>query len=228
MRLFKPLIAFGLAVALVFGGASVARTADASEDARAFIESMAEKAVESLTDRSVPRNERVSRFRRLFDERFAVQGIAKFVLGRHWHAASQAEREQYLRLFEDLIAVSYVDRFADYAGETLRVSRVTQENGERMVVHSEFVRPNSDSPIRVNWVLGTKDASFKVMDVTVEGLSMSFTLRDEYDSIIRQKNGKVAGLIEAMREKVAQLREPLAPQAPQTQQVPQTQQAPRP
>jgi phospholipid transport system substrate-binding protein len=215
MRLFKPLIAFGLAVGLVFGGASVARTAGASDDARAFIESMAETAVESLTDRSVPRNERVSRFRRLFDERFAVQGIARFVLGRHWHAAAKAEREQYLRLFEDLIAASYVDRFADYAGETLRVSRVTQENGERMIVHSEIVRPNSESPIKVNWVLDTKDASFKVMDVTVEGLSMSFTLRDEYDSIIRQKDGKVAGLIEAMREKVAQLREALAPQAPQ-------------
>lgn len=214
MRLSKPLIAFGLVVGLVFGGASVARTAGAADDARAFIESMAEKAVESLTDRSVPRNERVSRFRRLFDERFAVQGIAKFVLGRHWHAASTAEREQYLRLFEDLIAASYVDRFADYAGETLRVNRVTQENGERMIVHSEFVRPNSDSPVKVNWVLGAKDASFKVMDVTVEGLSMSFTLRDEYDSIIRQKDGKVAGLIEAMREKVTQLREPLAQQAP--------------
>jgi phospholipid transport system substrate-binding protein len=205
--------AVGLALFLA-GTAPGAAAADLTDDAKAFVESMAARAVESLTDRSVPRGERIVRFRRLFDERFAVQAISKFVLGRHWNAATESERRQYVRLFEELIAVSYVDRFASYAGETLKVTRVVRDNGDRAVVHSEIARPNSETAIKVNWIVAAKDGALKVTDVAIEGLSMSITLRDEYDSIVRKNNGEVAGLLEAMREKVAQLREPLAERVP--------------
>ncbi|MDP6403471.1 MAG: N-acetylneuraminate synthase family protein, partial [SAR202 cluster bacterium] len=46
----------------------------------------------------------------------AVETIGQFVLGRYWRKATEAERREYLKLFEDLIVETYVDRFTKYTG----------------------------------------------------------------------------------------------------------------
>ncbi len=45
----------------------------------------------------------------------------------------------------------------------------------------------------------------KILDVIVEGASMSQTLRSDFGSIIRQKGGKVSGLLDVLRVKTAAL-----------------------
>ena len=89
------------------------------DEARDFVSKLADKAIRDLTDKTVPRSKRIMRFREFFNTHFAVSGIGKWILGRHWRKASEVEREEYLSLFEDLMVVSYVDRFAAYAGEHL-------------------------------------------------------------------------------------------------------------
>ena len=42
--------------------------------------------------------------------------------------------------------------------------------------------------------------------MVVEGASMSQTLRSDFGSIIRQKGGKVSGLLEELRVKTASLK----------------------
>jgi phospholipid transport system substrate-binding protein len=54
------------------------------------------------------------------------------------------------------------------------------------------------------WRVGRQDALYKVLDVVVEGVSMSITLQNEFASIIKN-TGSVAGLIEELRKKTAQL-----------------------
>ncbi|MCH7551453.1 MAG: ABC transporter substrate-binding protein, partial [Proteobacteria bacterium] len=91
--------------------------------AERFVRSLAQEAVESLTTKGISHEVRIKRFRKMFNENFAVRAIGKFVLGRHWARATDAEREEYLFLFEDLMVGSYVDRFQRYTGEKLRIRR---------------------------------------------------------------------------------------------------------
>lgn len=188
--------------------ATPARAAtEIEQGARAFIESLAKQAVAALTDAKVARKERVARFRRMFEESFAVEAIGRWILGRHWRKATEAERTEYLKLFEDLMVVSYVDRFAQYAGESLKVSRTLPENENTVTVFSEIVRPNSPEAIRVDWRVGrNKQGAYKIVDVVVEGTSMSNTLRSDFTSVINQKGGAIAGLLEVLREKTASLK----------------------
>ena len=102
-----------LAVLMLFGCQA---DAGIEEGANALLESLADQAIKSLTDADTPRPERIRRFRNMFRENFAVRSIGKFVLGRNWRRASHEEREEYLGLFEDLIVVTYVDRFSRLAG----------------------------------------------------------------------------------------------------------------
>ena len=188
------------------GAASAA--ADVGDGARAFVESLADQAIHALTVPDISRTERISRFRVLFTEHFAVQAIAKWVLGRHWRRATPDQQTEYVKLFEDLIVASYVERFAEYTGETLSVTKTIAENESSAIVFSKIVLPDTGkTPIRVDWRVDGTDGGHKIVDLVVEGVSMSTTLRSDFGSIIRREGGRVAGLLHVMREKTRSLRQ---------------------
>lgn len=193
-----------LAASLFAGGRALGGNIEA--DAAAFIETLTDLAIEQLTSRELTGRQRRERFRKLFKEHFAVAAIGKWVLGRHWRKATEAERKDYMALFEDLIVATYVNRFADYSGEKLKIKKVLSKDARTATVFSELANPESDIPARVNWRVGLVEGRFLVLDVTAEGISMRSTLRSDFASIIRQSGGKVAGLLEALRDKTASLR----------------------
>lgn len=176
--------------------------------AERFVRSLAQEAVESLTTKGISREVRIKRFRKMFNENFAVRAIGKFVLGRHWARATDAEREEYLFLFEDLMVGSYVDRFQRYTGEKLRILRTLPERTNAVSVFTEIVRSGTAKPIKVLWRIGAKDDALKVLDVLVGGASMSIILRSDFDSIIRQNEGRISGLLEELRIKTKSLKAP--------------------
>ncbi len=200
-----------LAAGLVFGltllGSGLqAHAGSLEENAQQYIEDLSDQAIKSLTAKGLTRDERIERFRTLFKERFAVRGIGKWILGRYWKKATPEERKEYLMLFEDLMVISYVDRFATYAGEQLQTTKTLPNNKTTATVYTEIVQPDAGPPVRVDWRVGAKGDVLKVVDVVVEGTSMSSTLRSDFGSIIRREGGGVAGLIKALRAKTAFLR----------------------
>lgn len=176
--------------------------------AERFVRSLAQEAVESLTTKGISHEVRIKRFRKMFNENFAVRAIGKFVLGRHWARATDAEREEYLFLFEDLMVGSYVDRFQRYTGEKLRILKTLPERTNAVSVFTEIVRSGTAKPIKVLWRIGAKDDALKVLDVLVGGASMSIILRSDFDSIIRQNEGRISGLLEELRIKTKSLKAP--------------------
>lgn len=185
---------------------STLQAASFKEEATIFVQNLAEKAIKELTDKTAPRDARIKRFREYFNEHFAVRGIGKWILGRHWRKASKSQQEEYLMLFEDLMVVSYVDRFAAYTGEPLRISKTLIQDETNATVFSEIRQGEGNPVIRVDWRVARKGTLYKIVDVVVEGTSMSNTLRSDFGSIIRSRGGKVAGLLDALREKTAHLR----------------------
>ena len=194
---------------LFFAGPVAGQAAGIEEAARKFIESLADKAIQALTKQEVPRRERIERFRHLFNENFAVAGIGRWILGRYWRKATARQRDEYLALFEDLMVASYVDRFTEYAGERLTITKTVPTGDGAVIVFSEIIRPAGGPPIRVDWRVGVKDQTHKIVDVIVEGTSMSTTLRSDFGSIIRRNGGKVAGLIDVLRKKTETLEKSL-------------------
>jgi len=123
VRRVRIAAALAVVVALVVAGPVTARSGDPADDARRFIEGLADKAIAALTVEDMSRDERITRFRSLLTDHFAVDTIGRWVLGRHWRRATNAERDEYLKLFEDLIVFTYVDRLTQYSGEQLSVTK---------------------------------------------------------------------------------------------------------
>ena len=172
---------FGLAAIALAPSHAAASTNDIENAAREFVAEMSDDAIDALAAAGMSREERIDRFRALFNSRFAVPVIGRWVLGRHWRKATAEEQDEYLVLFEDLMVASYVDRFARYTGESLTITR---KRG--VTVFSEIDRPEGGRAVRVDWRVANRGDLLKVVDVVVEGTSLSTTLRSDFSSIIRR------------------------------------------
>lgn len=205
LTLFRTSFLAILAV-LFFTSASTARAGEMENNATSFVQNLEKEAVASLTDTSKPRADRVDAFRSLFRDKFAVGVIGRWTLGRSWRKASKDEQKEFLELFEDLMVATYVDRFANYAGDGLKYTKTVAVDENMSTVHTEIVRPEQVDarPISVLWRVGRQGDLYKVLDVVVQGASMSLTLQKEFTAIVRNK-GSVAGLLEELRKKTAEL-----------------------
>jgi phospholipid transport system substrate-binding protein len=175
---------------------------DTADRASGFIENLAKEAVTALTDPDISREERETRFRKMLNDHFAVTTIGQWVLGRYWNTATLEERKEFLKLFEDLLVVTYLNRFQRYSGETLSVEKtlVDDKSGDA-VVFSQINRPDGTAVVNVGWRLRGQADSFKIVDVLVEGVSMGLTQRSEFAAVIRKHGGQVSGLLAEMRER---------------------------
>ncbi len=194
--------AFVVAFALTFRP-MVALAENTGVKAEEFISGLADQAVEALANPDVTKEERRSLFRKMLNENFAIKTIGRWVLGRHWKKATKEQKVEYLSLFEEMLIVTYVDRFSQYSGENLKIVKSLVNNAKDALVYSEIVRKGTP-PIHVDWRVRTNDSmNFKIIDVMVEGVSMGQTQRSEFASVIRQNGGKVEGLLAVLRKRVS-------------------------
>ena len=182
--------------------AQVAQARTPLPEAGTFISGLASEAIAGMSDKTLTVDGRAQRFRKLLTTDFDVPEIARFVLGRYWRVATPEERTEYTKLFEDYIVNIYAARFQEYNGEQLKVNNAFRDD-DGALVSSQIVR-SSGPPVKVDWKLRTAAPSFKIVDVMVEGVSMSVTQRDDFSAAIQAHGGKVAGLIAMLRDKVQQ------------------------
>jgi phospholipid transport system substrate-binding protein len=191
----------GLAAALSFPAAA---QTPAQDGARKFVDTLAEKAVAALTVKDISEKERAQRFRTLLTEGFDVPAIGRFALGKYWREASEPQKTEYLKLFETMIVATYASRFGEYSGETIKMNEARIDDPRLITVLSEVVKPGNP-PIRVDWrVLTDEGNKFRVVDVVVEGISMSLTQRNDFAAVIQRNGGTVDGLLVTLRDKTKQ------------------------
>ncbi|RCK03853.1 organic solvent ABC transporter [Thalassospira xianhensis MCCC 1A02616] len=172
----------------------------ASRSATDVIKTLASEAIVGLTDQSLSNDTRRQNFVALMDRYFAMDVISRFVLGRYWRSISEEELSEFADLLQDYLALNYASQFKDFNGEQFVVGDEKQQNKDTFV-NSQFVRPDGP-PVSIVWRLREFGDEYKIIDVTVEGLSMGITQRDEFTAVIQQNGGEVSALTENLRAKV--------------------------
>jgi phospholipid transport system substrate-binding protein len=196
------------AIARVFAVLVVAAVAAqapvrAADDAAGFVSDLGERAIHVLTSTS-SEADREREFRALFDEGFDVPGIARFVLGPYWRTSTDAQHEEFTKLFEAYIIHAYVVRFSAYSGQQLKVAGSRPEGDTATLVNSQITGTTNSPPVKVDWRVAKTDKGFKITDVIVEGVSMAITERQEFASVIQRGGGQVDALLKALRERSGQ------------------------
>jgi len=191
------------ALAAVLATGTSAR-ADAVGEGRALIQSMSATVIAILANKGLPKAQREERFRQIYRANFDHPVIAAYVMGPPWKNASPAERDEFLRLFETYVAKVYAAQLSTYSGEKLDVTRA-EPDGDGATVETSIFDPKSGRTVEIKWRLRRAGGPLKVRDVLIENLSMSQTQRREFAAVVQQRGGTAAGLIAAMRDKIAEL-----------------------
>lgn len=169
--------------------------------AQTFIEDLGDQTIAILTDPDASVAATEASFSQIFTDSFDTVTIGRFVLGRYWNAASEAEQQEYLALFQELVVSTYARRFSEYSGQTFEVVGARPERNDDVMVTTRIIQPDGP-PVNVDWRVREREGQFRIIDVVVERVNMTITYRNEFTSIIQRGGGQVAALLDALRRQV--------------------------
>jgi phospholipid transport system substrate-binding protein len=201
-RVIRVFCAAMVLVAAFILAAPVGAVADVNPAASAYIREFGAEALKELTDPATPQTEREVRFRQLFVDHFDLAALSKFALGRYWRSATASQRIEFKKILEDFIVHSYSARFGEYHGVGFNVVGSANEPDDAVIVHSR-VRTSKTEEVLIDWHLRPTGATFVIVDIVVEGVSMAVTQRSDFGTIIHDRGG-IDGLIEALRARISE------------------------
>ncbi len=184
-----------------------AKAGPAEDSARVFVKSLADRALSTLKS-DVSKLDRDRQFHAILAEGFDVPAIARFSLGAYWEKASETDRQEYLRLFQDLIVQTYSARLSSiYNGQKLDIGTARPDGKIGMWVATKIVSPNpADESVRIDWRLRQPGGDkHKVIDVVVNNISMVVTQRDDFVAALQGNGGDVRSFLGTLRDKIAKL-----------------------
>ena len=181
------------------GSIAYVSTKEASKGAEKFITKLADQGIAVLANQDASEAKQKKEFRRLLNNNFDMNTIARFSLGRHWRTASKAQRAEYLKLFNAMIIDVYSARFSDYQGQIIEV-KGSRKEGERDVLVHSLLTQEAGPDVKVDWRVRNRDGRYKVIDVIVEGVSMALTQRSDFSSVVQRGGGDMEALLAHLRE----------------------------
>lgn len=193
--------AFPVANAIYYGNAGndmrIINISTAAQP-KEFVVRMGDEAINFLGDPALDLKDKKEKFRTLLNSRFDMKTIGRFVMGPNWKKLDQTQQTEYQALFEELIVSIYSERFSDYQGQKFEVDEARASGDSDYIVMS-YIVPETGKRVPVSWHLRDKNGTFKVVDVSIEGVSMAMTKKSEFASIIQQGGGDVGLILEHLR-----------------------------
>lgn len=172
----------------------------ASDSAIDFLQNLSKDVIENGIEGTHSLSEREAFMRQRFTTNLDLKSIGQFVLGTYWKKASDTEKQEFLSVFTELLTKTWTDRFGLYNGQTVKFisSRPAQQKNQ-FYVESEI---QDKTPIALVWRVRSKNDTFLIIDISVEGVSMAMSYRSEYTTFLQQHQGRMADLISELKTKV--------------------------
>ena len=123
--------------------------------------------------------------------------IARWALGKYWRQANPAQRERFTAEFRHLLVRTYAKVLLEYSDEKIHYppSPAPAAGRDDATVRTE-ITPRTGAPIPVNYRMHRRADSWKVFDVTVDGVSLVTNYRGTFASQIRDKG--IDGMIDSL------------------------------
>lgn len=116
-----------------------------------------------------------------------VAEISKKALGKHWARRSDTERERFQTLLGELFVHVAFPSSAKFFAELDLVYGKTKEKKKVVVVPLTVVH-EKEGEVDIDFHLTPADASWQVVDVILDGVSMRNNLRSQFYKVIKKKS----------------------------------------
>lgn len=198
-KAFSRILLLTLILGLSAGIASRADAQTSPQEAAQFVETLGNEAVGLLASAEARQpGQRHAILRDLIRRGFNLELTSQFVLGKFWNQASVDQRTEFKELFAEYLLNSYARHLGSYRAETLTIVDANPI-GEMDVLVETSIRSAGGSTNPV-WRVRGQEGIYKIIDVSVDGVSLALTQRREFASVVNRSG--LDGLLRVLREKL--------------------------
>jgi len=110
-----------------------------------------------------------------------TQGFAKRTIGKKaWTSATDTQKTRFVNAFIQIVINSYAKGLALYDGQTFKFSDpILSKSGKYAQVRSSMAQTGS-TPIVIDYKLSNKSGNWKIIDLTIEGVSMIKSYKSQF------------------------------------------------
>lgn len=125
--------------------------------------------------------------------------IARIVVGKEWEKLTEEQQKKLTDVFSKLSVSSYAHNFKDFSGEAFTIDSEEETKMGGVVIHSHLTIPD-DKPVKFDYMLKEKGASWRIINIIANGVSDLALKRSEYTAVL-QRDG-FDTLITKINEKI--------------------------
>jgi len=121
--------------------------------------------------------------RKIANEIFDFSEIAKRSMARHWQPLSEAQKNEFVGLFADLLERSYISKIETYGGEKIQYT-AERADADFATVSTRIITKNG-TEVPVDYRMIKRADRWLVYDVSIEGVSLVSNYRTQFNKIIQ-------------------------------------------
>ncbi len=200
------------AILLILLGLVCTRAAAALPDAMPQAKSLGDRILSTAKDPSCKADRAGcrERLRTLMEQYWDTTDMARSALGYHWKTLNDSQRQQFTRLFVDLVESIYLSRSnfskaQQYTGSAkVDYLKEIPEGDDYRKITTTITLKQGDKPIKVDYRMKWIDEKWKVYDVIVEDISLTGNYRNQFNRVIN--NQGYPELVRMLQNKLQQIR----------------------
>jgi phospholipid transport system substrate-binding protein len=127
-------------------------------------------------------NERRAAVNKVADQIFDFGETAKRALGQHWVQRTPVEREEFVRLFTELVQRMYLSKVDQYNSEMTFQDDVV--DGNQAVVRTTLVL-GKGGQMSLDYRMHHPRDRWQVYDLSIDGISLVASYRSQFNKIVR-------------------------------------------
>jgi phospholipid transport system substrate-binding protein len=200
MKYIYSLLLLAAFSAIVMFGHGQPAFASSKETASKYVEKLGDTALATISNKSFSKDQKQAKLDALFSDNVDFNWVGRFVMGRYWRQATDAQKARYLKEYKKFLIVHYTSRFTDYTSGSFKITSAQEDgDGEYTVGMQITSNDKGAEPVLVDYRVRAEGNGFKIFDVIVEGVSLITTQRSEFASVLNDKG--IDHLIEQLAAK---------------------------
>jgi phospholipid transport system substrate-binding protein len=124
--------------------------------------------------------------------------LSRRSLGNNWNKLNTDQRQEFVKLFEQVLEKAYADKILAYTDEKIEFTKESMISGNQAEVRTRVITASREIPITYRVIL--KDGAWKVYDVVIENVSLVQNYRTQFNDILAKNTPEQ--LLEILRKKV--------------------------
>lgn len=172
-------------ITLILGFLLTANVAFANgKSATTFVNNLVDDVINNVLTTNESKEEKAKKFEDYMLKAVDTEAIARTVLAQYWRTATPKEKDDFIEAFKNMAIKMTAERFGMYNGQEVKFHSERPAQGKNQVFVESSIS-SDDKPIQVMWRVREKDGKYTVLDIIVEGVSMTLTYRNEYTSYLQ-------------------------------------------